>query len=238
MDRTKALIAKAQAGDEGAKETLVSENSGLVWSVARRFMGRGHDLEDLFQIGNIGLLKCIDKFDLDYEVKFSTYAVPMIMGEIKRFLRDDGMLKVSRPLKETAMKARYLQESLTHKNGVEPTVEELAEALGISVEDLILSMEAGREVESIHSTVYQGDGTPVYLLDKLRTKDENGNEMVDKILLKEIIGNLPQKERQIIVLRYFQDKTQAQVAAVMGISQVQVSRLEKKVLAAIREKFL
>ena len=236
MDKTRELLQKAQQGDASARETLVEENAGLVWSIARRFLGRGYELEDLFQVGNIGLIKCIDKFDLNFDVKFSTYAVPMILGEIKRFLRDDGMLKVSRPLKETAVKARAVREALTQKNGTEPTLEELAQALKVSKEDLILSLEAGREVESIYSTVYQGDGTPVYLLDKLKA-GEGGSEMIDKILLRELIGKLPPRERTLILLRYFQDKTQAQVAEQMGISQVQVSRLEKKILAGIRQQF-
>ena len=236
MDRTRELLRQAQAGDREAKAALAAENAGLVWSVARRFLGRGYELEDLFQIGNIGLLKCIDKFDLSLEVRFSTYAVPMILGEIKRFLRDDGLLKVSRPLKETATKARYLRQSLTQKNGVEPTVRELAQAMGIALEDLVLSLEASREVESIQAQVFQGDGKAVFVLDRLKSREEGG-ELVDQILLREIIGGLPPKERRLIVLRYFQDKTQAQVAAELGISQVQVSRLEKKILNGIREQF-
>lgn len=237
MDRTQELIKLAQGGDETARETIIKENSGLVWSIVRKFKGRGYDLEDLFQIGSIGLLKCIEKFDLSYEVKFSTYAVPMIMGEIKRFLRDDGMIKVSRPLKETAAKAKYMQEAMMHRNGCEPTVGELAEALDINTEDLILAMDAGREVESIYSTVYQGDGSPVYLIDKLEQKEAADSNIVDIITLKEILGKLSQKERQIIVMRYFDDRTQSEIANIVGISQVQVSRIEKKVLCTIREKF-
>lgn len=237
MDRTKELIKLAQNGDEVAKENIIIENSGLIWSIVRKFMGRGYDLEDLYQIGSIGLLKCIEKFDLSYDVKFSTYAVPMIIGEIKRFLRDDGMIKISRPLKETAIKAKYMQESMRHKNGGEPTMTELADALGISTEDLVLAMEAGRDVESIYSTVYQGDGSPVYLIDKLEQKADHDNNIVDIITLKEILGKLAPKERQIIMMRYFDDKTQSEIAKIIGISQVQVSRIEKRVLGTIREKF-
>lgn len=237
MDRTKELIKLAQQGDEYAKESIIKENSGLIWSIVRKFMSRGYDLEDLYQIGSIGLLKCIEKFDLSYDVKFSTYAVPMIIGEIKRFLRDDGMIKISRPLKEIAMKAKYMQEAMRHKNGCEPTVMELSKALEISAEDLVLAMEAGRDVESIYSTVYQGDGSPVYLIDKLEQKEGNDDNIVDIITLKDILGRLKPKERQIIMMRYFDDKTQSEIAKVVGISQVQVSRIEKRVLSAIREKF-
>ena len=235
MNDTRELLRRAQQGDESAREQLVRDNAGLVWSLVRRFTGRGYEPEDLFQIGNIGLLKCIDKFDLGYEVKFSTYAVPMILGEIKRFLRDDGPVKVSRPLKELALRARRTREALTQKNGAEPTIEELAAALGVTSEELLLALEAGREVESLYATVYQGDGSPVYLLDKLATGE--GDEATDTILLRELIEKLPPRERTLIVLRYFRDKTQAQVAQGMGISQVQVSRLEKKILAGLRAQF-
>ncbi len=237
MDHTKELIKQAQEGNEEAKELIIKENSGLIWSIVRKFMGRGYDMEDLYQIGAIGLLKCIEKFDLSFEVKFSTYAVPMIMGEIKRFLRDDGLIKVSRPLKEIAMKAKYLQESLRHKNGCDPTITEMAEELGVAPEELVMAMDAGREVESIYQTVYQGDSSPVYLIDKLGQKEDNGDNVVDIITLKEILGKLKPKERQIIMMRYFDDKTQSEIARVIGISQVQVSRIEKKVLCDIREKF-
>lgn len=237
MDNIMELIQLAQNGDDEAKERIIKENSGLIWSIVRKFMGRGYEMEDLYQIGSIGLLKCIEKFDTTYNVKFSTYAVPMIIGEIKRFLRDDGMIKISRPLKETAMKARYVQESLRSKNGMEPTISELAREMEITPEELVMAMEAGREVESIYSTVYQGDGSPVYLIDKLSRQEDDNDTIVDMITLKEILGKLPQKERQIITMRYFDDKTQAEIAKVVGISQVQVSRIEKKVLSVIREKF-
>ena len=237
MDRVKELIQLAQQGDQEAKNDIVKENAGLIWSIARKFMGRGYDLEDLFQVGSIGLLKCIEKFDLSMDVKFSTYAVPMIMGEIKRFLRDDGLIKVSRPLKEIAAKAKYAKEAMMHKNGAEPTVSQLAEAVGVSVEDLIMALEAGVEVESIYSTVYQNDGNPVYLLDKLENKKDDEENTIDFLTLKEMIGKLDKKERQVIVLRYFQDQTQSQVAKAIGISQVQVSRIEKRVLNAMRERF-
>jgi len=235
MEHTLKLITKAQAGDKSATEQLVKENSGLIWSVVKKFAGRGHEADDLYQIGAIGLLKCINKFDMNYEVRFSTYAVPMIIGEIKRFLRDDGIIKVSRPLKELAGKARYAQESLTSKLGRQPTISELADELGASTEDLIVAMESGLEVESLYATIHQGEGGPIYLIDKLNSKEND--EMVDMIALKQMIVSLKPKERQVILMRYFQDKTQTEVAKEIGVSQVQVSRIEKKVLQRIRESF-
>ena len=237
MDKTLQLILDSQNGSSAARDQLVAENTGLVWSVVKKFGNRGYDLEDLFQIGSIGLMKCIEKFDINYGVKFSTYAVPMIMGEIKRFLRDDGMIKVSRPLKELAMKAKYMQESLQHTTGKPPTIGELAAALDTNVEDLAYAMDAGNEVESLYAVVHQGDGGPVYLLDKLEIASaDDGERMIDKIALREIIRNLAPKERQVIVMRYFQDKTQSQIAQAIGVSQVQVSRIEKRVLNALRMK--
>lgn len=231
------LIKLAQDGDEKATEIIIETNSGLIWSVVKRFLNRGYDADDLFQIGSIGLLKCIKKFDVNYEVKFSTYAVPMIMGEIKRFLRDDGLIKVSRPLKEIATKAKYMRDVLTKSNDEEPTINELAIAIDVSVEDLVLALDADKEVESLYSTVYQNDGNSVYLIDKLELKSDNQENIVDNIVLKDIIENLEPREREIINLRYFEDKTQSQVAKLIGVSQVQISRIEKKILAKIREKF-
>lgn len=236
MNETLELIVLAQAGDEEATERIIKENSGLIWSVVKKFAGRGYEADDLYQIGAIGLLKCIRKFDMSYDVKFSTYAVPMIIGEIKRFLRDDGMIKVSRPMKELAGKARYMQEALTNRLGRTPTISELADEVGATVEDLIVAMEAGMEVESLYATIHQGDGGPIYLIDKLN--NDKSDEMVDLIALKQIIGQLKTKERQVIWMRYFQDKTQVEVAKEIGVSQVQVSRIEKKILKVMREQML
>lgn len=238
MDRTKELIIRSQEGDAQATELIIKENAALVWSIVKKFTGRGYEGEDLFQIGCIGLLKCIKKFDLNYDVKFSTYAVPMIMGEIKRFIRDDGMIKVSRPLKEIATKARYMQESLTKKLDRQPTIKELAEALEVNTDDLIMALEAGLEVESLYSTIYQGDGSPIYLIDKLDMDEGSDGNMLDSIALKEVIGRLKPKERQIIMLRYFHDKTQTEIAKEIGVSQVQVSRIEKKILQEMKENFV
>lgn len=235
MEETLALIALAQAGDESATEQLVKENNGLIWSVVKKFSKRGYEMDDLYQIGAIGLIKCIRKFDTSFDVKFSTYAIPMIIGEIKRFLRDDGMIKVSRPMKEIATKARYVTEVLTAKLGRQPTINELSNELGVPAEDLVVAMEAGMDVESLHATIYQGDGNPIYLIDKVAVQQNDSDKLVNILTLKQMIAKLKPKERQVIILRYFEDKTQMEVAKAIGVSQVQVSRIEKKVLAALKE---
>lgn len=236
MDRTMELIRKSHEGDKEARDQLVTENMGLVWSIVRRFTGRGHEMEDLFQIGSIGLIKAIDKFDLSFDVKFSTYAVPMITGEIKRFLRDDGMIKVSRSLKETAMKAKGAKENLSIRLGREPTLEEIAVEVGVSGEELAASLEANVGVESLYKTIYQGDGSSIYLIDKLDEAESEHEDVLNRLVLKKILEELDPQDREIIVLRYFKDQTQTQIAKKLGISQVQVSRLEKKILKAMREK--
>lgn len=236
MDKTMELIRQAHEGDKAARDQLVTENMGLVWSIVRRFIGRGHETEDLFQIGSIGLIKAIDKFDLSFEVRFSTYAVPMITGEIKRFLRDDGMIKVSRSLKETAMKARGAKESLNTRLGREPTLEEIAKEVGVTGEELAASLEAGAEVESLYKTIYQGDGNSIFLIDKLDEVENESEDVLNRMVLKKLIEDLEPQERQIIILRYFKDQTQTQIAKKLGISQVQVSRLEKRILKAMRDK--
>lgn len=236
MEHTLALLGRAHQGDKEARNRLFEENTGLVWSIVRRFAGRGVEVEDLFQIGCIGLLKAVDKFDLSYEVKFSTYAVPMITGEIKRFLRDDGMLKVSRSIKELNAKAYSVREILEKQLGREPTVAELAQELQVKPEDLVLSLDAGAEVESLQKTIYQGEGSEISLQDKLQEKENQQEHLLNRILLEEILGTLNARERQLICLRYFKDMTQTETAAELGISQVQVSRMEKKILSALREK--
>jgi len=226
-----------QDGDEGAKEAVIAENQGLVWSVARRFLNRGYEADDLFQIGSIGLLKSVYKFNTSYEVKFSTYAVPMIMGEIKRFLRDDGMIKVSRHLKELSVRAKYFQEKLTAEHGGAPTITELAAALEVDAEELVLAMDAGREVESLYQTVHKGEREPVLLIDKLCEREADGSSIDDNIAIRQVIAQLKPKEQQIVYMRYFHDKTQSEIAKEIGVSQVQISRLEKRILKTMREKF-
>ncbi len=236
MDETAKLIQSAHEGDKSARDRLVSENMGLVWSIVRRFGGRGYDPEDLFQIGSIGLIKAIDKFDLSFDVKFSTYAVPMIAGEIKRFLRDDGMIKVSRVLKETAVKAKGVKEALNLKLGREPTLNEIAGELGICVEELAAAMESGAEIESLQKTIYQGDGSSIHLMDKLEERSNPAEEVMNKMLLGRLLNELSPQERKIIICRYYMEQTQTQIAKELGISQVQVSRMEKKILKSMREK--
>ncbi len=236
MEEVAVLIARSQAGDKAAREALIEKNLGLVHHIVRRFLGRGYDAEDLFQIGAIGLMKAIDKFDLAYDVKFSTYAVPMISGEIKRFLRDDGIVKVSRTLKENGWKIRQAAEQIYHERGRDATLEEIAEATGIAREDIVMAMEANVEGESIYKSVYQSDGNEIYLVDKLPEKKDDNEKLLNHMLLEQLIGELGEEERMLIRLRYFQDKTQVEVAKNLGISQVQVSRMEKKILIRMREK--
>lgn len=244
MDHTKELILRAHEGDKEARDRLVMENMGLVYSVSRRFIGRGCELEDINQIGTIGLIKAIDKFDDSFDVRFSTYAVPMIAGEIKRFLRDDGMLKVSRSIKENGYRIKKASDELISKNGREATVEELAAATELSVEDVVMALDANTDVESIYRTVYQGDGSEIYLVDKITMADNAATsqgslpqqeKMLDIIMLRQLLGELDETERKLISLRYYKEMTQSAVAAELGISQVQVSRLEKKILQKLRK---
>lgn len=236
MEHTLALLRKAHEGDKAARDTLVEENMGLVWSIVRRFSGRGVENEDLFQIGSIGLLKAIDKFDPGYEVQFSTYAVPMITGEIRRFLRDDGMVKVSRPLRELSWKAYAARERLERELGAEPSLAMIAKELEVTMEELVMAMDSGAEVESLQKTIYQGDGNDISLEDRLEEKSCAQEKLLDRILLEETLEKLEARERQIIYLRYFEDKTQTEIARELGISQVQVSRMEKKILRIMRGK--
>ena len=227
MDDTIALIRKSHDGDKKAREELVEKNIGLIWCVVKRFYGRGAEPEDLFQIGSIGLLKAIDKFDFSYEVQFSTYAVPMISGEIRRFLRDDGMIKVSRSLRELSYKSLQVRE---------PTLKELSEELQTDCEEIVQAMESSVEVESIYKPIHQKEGSEILLMDKLEEKDRQEEKVLDRIVLKEVLETLEAKERTIIYLRYFAGKTQAEIGKKMGMSQVQVSRTEKKVLERMRKE--
>lgn len=232
-EELRRLIQRSQSGDQEARDVIVQSNLRLVWSVVQRFLNRGYEPDDLYQIGCIGLLKSVDKFDLSYEVKFSTYAVPMIIGEIQRFIRDDGTVKVSRSLKEMANKIRRAKEDLSKVYGRVPTVNELAEHLDLSTEDIIMAQEANRNPSSIHETVYENDGDPITLLDQIA--DQNDTKWFDQIALKEAIHELDERERLIVFLRYYKDQTQSEVANRLGISQVQVSRLEKKILRQMKD---
>lgn len=238
MEEMSVLIEKSHAGDKQAREVLIEKNLGLVHHIVKRFLNRGVDAEDLFQIGCIGLMKAVDKFDLAFDVKFSTYAVPMISGEIKRFLRDDGMVKVSRSLKENGWKITRAREQFQHEHGREPTLEEIAKVTGLSTEEVVMAMDAGAEVESIYKSVYQSDGNEIYLVDQIAGRNNEREKLLNHMLLKQLLSELEGEERELIRLRYFQGKTQTEVAGRLGISQVQVSRLEKRILRRLRDKAL
>ena len=231
------LLDKARKGDCEARDEIIQNNLGLVWSIVRRFQNRGHETEDLFQIGCMGLIKAVNKYDPSYNVKFSTYAVPMIMGEIKRFLRDDGIIKVSRSMKELSNKARILKEEMTMEMGREPSINEMAERLGMEPEDLVMAIESSYTPESLYSEIADGDRIPTPLIDRIEGGVEDTDySIVDRIALKQVLETLKPRERQIIVLRYFKEKTQMQVAEMLGISQVQVSRIEKKIINEMRKQ--
>lgn len=230
-EEVKEYIIRSHQGDKVARDILVERNVRLVWSVVQRFINRGYDPDDLFQIGSIGLIKAIDKFDLSFGVRFSTYAVPMIIGEIQRFLRDDGTIKVSRTLKELGNKIRIKKEQLTKQLGRSPTVLEVADALEVTAEEVAQAQEAIRFPQSIHETVYENSGEPITLLDQLA---DEGKSWFEKLSLEEAIRKLNERERLIVYMRYYQDKTQSEVADRLGISQVQVSRLEKKILEEMK----
>ena len=236
MEDTMFLIERSHHGDKEAREILVQENTGLVWCIVRRYMGRGTDSEDLFQIGIMGLIKAIDKFDLSYQVKFSTYAVPMIAGEIRRFLRDDGIVKVSRTLKENSWKIRRESDLFRQRKGREPTVNELQECTGMTPEEIVQAMDFSVEVDSIDRTVRQSDGSEISLLDRLQVENTRTEELLNRVMLEQLLAELPEKERRLIIMRYLQDRSQTEVARMMGVSQVQVSRLEKKILKQMRER--
>lgn len=239
MTETAVLIRRAQAGEKEAREVLIEENLGLVHHIVKRFAGRGYEMEDLFQIGVIGLMKAVDKFNVSFEVKFSTYAVPLISGEIKRFLRDDGMVKVSRTLKENGMRVKYARERLCKKAGHEPSLEEVAKEAALTVEEVVMSMEATVQVESIYRSVYQNDGSEICMVDQLADEGRDEQEtLLNHMVIGQLLDGLPDKEKQLIRLRYYQDKTQTEVAKLLGISQVQVSRMEKKILLGMRAKFM
>jgi len=231
MTRTEELIEKAQAGNNGAMETLVEENSGLIWAVTRRFLGRGTEADDLYQLGCLGFLKAVEGFDLGYGTQFSTYAVPKISGEIRRFLRDDGAVKVSRSLKEQASAIRTVRNQLTTALGREPTIAEISRQTGFSPEEIALAETATAATESIQRET----GEEGFSLENVLTDTESEEKMVEKIALRQAISALPEREATVIKLRYFHGLTQQRVAKVLDVSQVQVSRIEKKAIAQLRE---
>lgn len=231
MSRLEELIARSQAGDEGAREALVTENAGLIWSVARRFMGRGVEADDLYQLGCLGFLKAVEGFDTEYGTQFSTYAVPKIAGEIRRFLRDDGAVKVSRSLKEQAAAIKAARNHLTNALGREPTVTEISRQTGLSQEEIALAETATAATESIQRET----GEEGFCLEDVLTDTHSEEKMLEAIALRQAISQLPERERMVINLRYFHSLTQERVAKVLSVSQVQVSRIEKKALAKLRD---
>ncbi|MER1985493.1 MAG: SigF/SigG family RNA polymerase sporulation sigma factor [Solibacillus sp.] len=226
------LIAQSQAGDREARKRMIEGNTRLVWSIVQRFSSRGVELEDLFQIGCIGLMKSVDKFNLAYEVKFSTYAVPMIIGEIQRFLRDDGMVKVSRSIRELNFKIRHATDEYLKTNESPPSIRELAVMLDVTEDEVMMAHDAMRDPASLHEQIFENEGDSVTLMDQMR--DDKSELPFDYVPLKEMIAKLGKREQSIIYFRYFLDLTQTEIAERLGISQVQVSRLEKKILAQLK----
>ncbi len=234
MSTQEELIRRSQAGDKAASEQLVSENSGLIWSVAKRFLGRGTDADDLYQLGCLGFLKAVEGFDLEYGTMFSTYAVPKIAGEIRRFLRDDGAVKVSRTIKEQAVTIKTARNQLTNSLGREPTIQEISAQTGFSAEEIALAETATAATESIQRET----GEDGFSLENILTDTETEETMVERISLRQAIERLPEREAMVIKLRYFHGLTQDRVSKVLSVSQVQVSRIEKKALAKLRELLL
>lgn len=231
----KTLLIRAQNGDQIAKECILENNINLVRSVVHRFTNRGYEWDDLFQLGCIGLVKAIERFDTTFSVKFSTYAVPMIIGEIRRFMRDDNPVKVSRPVKELAYKVHRTQERLQGVLGREPTIAEIAKDLSLVPQEIVAALEANQSPVSLYASVFHDNGDPILLLDQLKYCDGQDNAYFENLALKEILLRLPEKERIVIQLRFFADKTQAEVAEIIGLSQVQISRIEKYALKLMRE---
>ena len=231
MSRLEELIEKSQSGDQDAAQALVEENSGLIWSVAKRFMGRGAEPDDLYQLGCLGFIKAVDGFDLQYGTQFSTYAVPKIAGEIRRFLRDDGVIKVSRTLKEQATAIKTTRNRLTNALGREPTIQEISRQTGLTPEEIALAETATAGTESIQRET----GDEGFSLENVLTDTESEERMVERIALKQALDRLPEREAMVIRLRYYHSLTQERIAKVLQVSQVQVSRIEKKAIERLRE---
>lgn len=231
---TKKLIEQAQAGDHSARDKLVQHNMRLVYAVALRLQRPGYEFEDLFQVGCLGLVKAIDHFNLDFDVRFSTYAVPVIAGEIKRLVREDGPLKVSRSVRQLGQQLMATRERLVADLSREPTVHELASAVGVSPEDAVQALEAARPVTSLNESVGGSDSGATEVQDTLAAGSDDETAVVDSVSLKKAISELPERDRRILLMRYFEEKTQAEVAAAIGVSQVQISRIEKRLLSSLR----
>lgn len=239
-ENTTEKILNAQNGDKDEMAKLIEDNNGLIWSIVKRFSGRGYELEDLYQIGVMGFIKAIKRFDTSFEVRLSTYAVPYILGEIKRFIRDDGPIKVSRGLKEINIKIQELKKEYLHKYGKEITIENIAKELKISKEEIVLALESNKNVDSIENATYKNTKTDktISILEKISTGKDEATLISNKLTIKELISNLEKRDREIILLRYYKEKTQTEVAKILGISQVQVSRIERKILDTMKSKLI
>lgn len=231
-------IVKAQAGDEQAMTDLLNNNKGLIWNIVKRFTGRGYETEDIYQIGCMGFIKAIKRFDTSFEVQISTYAVPYILGEIKRFIRDDGVIKVSRSTKELAIKILELQKEHMNKTGKEISLSQISKTLKIPKEEITFALDCLKPVSSIYEETSGSSDDDRAIIDRLTDNRDEANAITDRIALKQLIENLDNREKQIIMLRFYKDKTQSQVAKVLGITQVQVSRIEKKVLNSMKLKLI
>ena len=239
-DNDMRIIESAQNGNKEDMTKLIEDNNGLIWSIVRRFSGRGYDIEDLYQIGGIGFIKAIQRFDTNFEVRLSTYAVPYILGEIKRYIRDDGPIKISRSIKELNVKIIELQKEYFNKHGKEITLEGISKELRISKEEITMALDSTRPVDSIENAKYTDSKTDktVSILEQISTGRDEQTEITNKIAIKNLISELDEKEREIIMLRYYKQKTQMQVSKILGITQVQVSRIERKVLDKMRKKLI
>ena len=232
-------IKRAQDGDRFELDRLIRQNNGLIWSIVKRFANRGYELEDLYQVGCMGFIKSIKRFDTSFDVKLSTYTVPYILGEIKRHIRDDGPIKVSRSIKELNVKIRELQKEYLIKKGKEITIEEMSKILKVSKEDITIAIESAKPIESIESKVFDDKGNKtVTLADKISTQKDEQELITNKIVIKDLIKDLEDKDKEVILLRFYKEKTQTQIAKILGISQVQVSRIEKKVLEKMRKELI
>ena len=232
------IIEKAQNGSKEDMTKLLEDNNGLIWSIVRRFNGRGYEVEDLYQIGSIGFIKAIQRFDTSFEVRLSTYAVPYILGEIKRFIRDDGPIKVSRSIKELNIKILELQKEYFNEQGKDITLDEISRELKISKEEITMALDSARPVDSIESAKYTDNKTDktISILEQISTGKDEQTEITNKLVIKNLISELNEKEKEIIMLRYYKQKTQMQVSKILGITQVQVSRIERKILDNMRRK--